>query len=498
MERTNFSFLKSLNLSDDVQQRLSLLLSRTVSGSDEVYVTPYGKNYDPQSLLKQWDAIYERNSDKINDALSELEKSNRSKFGPRSIAKNWEDRRELVSAYFGQDKKAFEVPHTVSPDISRRLRPLNLDQAMLFLKNNTNSGLPFYVSKGKVKVEVLDDFQTLLGRQDPCILFTRTQESGKTRAVWGFPIADTLNEMRFYRPILDTQRKQSWRAAIVNPDEVDSRITELIDYAQSINQPLISIDFSSYDATVRKSLQTAAFSYMKMMFQSGYEEEIDYIANRFLTIGIVTPEGVWQGEHGVPSGSTFTNEVDSIAQYLAAMSIDLDLKHFQIQGDDGAYTHRDPEALMDGFEQIGLEVNREKSHVADNWLNYLQLLYHTDYRQESGIIGGIYPTYRALNRLVFQERFDDFKEYDIEGSDYYAIRTITILENCRNHPLFEEFVKFIVSIDKYGLEPSQSGITKYIKMQRDKVGIEGIFSHQYGTDVSGIKNFEAYKLISKL
>lgn len=186
-----YEFLKSLDLSDDVQLRLSLLLSRTQSGSDEVYVTPYGKNHDPDQLLSKWDSIYKSKSTLINSALDDLEESNRSKFGPRSIAIEWGERRDLITPYFGESTFDYDSGYVYS-DTIRRLRPLTTVEASRYLKSNTNSGLPFYVAKGKVKEEVLANFDSLLERKDPCVLFTRTQESRKTRAVWGFPIADTL------------------------------------------------------------------------------------------------------------------------------------------------------------------------------------------------------------------------------------------------------------------------------------------------------------------
>lgn len=490
-----FQFLKDLNVSKDVENRLSLLLSNTVKGSDDIIMTPLGKDNDIDKLLSDVETIVLKNGD-LDSKLYEIEESQRSKFGPRSIAIPWEERRESVSAYFGTgDEYSLD---RVQPSAPRRLRPLSLQSASDYLKASTNSGLPFYVKKSNVKDEVVRDFNNLLERQDPCVMFTRTQEQKKTRTVWGFPIADTLNEMRFYRPVLDYQRKSGWRSAIVNPDEVDRSITELLLHARQQRSTLVSIDFSSYDSTLRKSLQTAAFDYIKELFQPGYESEIDYIANRFRTIGLVTPEGVWSGDHGVPSGSTFTNEVDSIAQYICVQNMpELDLKHYQIQGDDAAYATDDPDKLKEGFTKYGLVVNEDKSDISDEYVMYLQN-YHTLKYVKNGVAGGIYPIFRALNRLVYQERFDDFSAYDIEGSDYYAIRTISILENCKNHPLFVPFVKYIYGKDKYGLRITDKGLSHYVKMMTEKVGIEGIFSHQYGEDVRGIKSFETWKVISEL
>jgi hypothetical protein len=52
----------------------------------------------------------------------------------------------------------------------------------------------------------------------------------------------------------------------------------------------------------------------------------DYIAWRFGNIGLITPDGVKDGPHGVPSGSTFTLEVNSIAQILIAKEFVLDIR----------------------------------------------------------------------------------------------------------------------------------------------------------------------------
>lgn len=494
-----YDFLNSLQLSEEVVGRLSNLLHQTETGNDVIYKTPLGENNDPDVILAKWDKVFQANSHKMNEVLLEIEDGQRSKFGPRSIQIPWDERKPLVEAYFEAVPDRDYTGIDTAPVKAAGLRPLSLSNAMSYLKNATNSGLPFYVKKGRVKDQVLSDFENLLNRKEPCIMFTRTQEQRKTRAVWGFPIADTLNEMRFYRPVLDFQKQLSWRAAIRGPEHVDMAVTKLINAAQSLNQQLVSIDFSSYDATLQKQIQEASFSYLKQLFQPGFSSDMDYIADRFNTIGLITPEGVWDRPHGVPSGSTFTNEVDSVAQFLLARASNLtSIEDCQIQGDDGAYRTTSPEELMKFFTTFGLNVNEEKSDVSDDYLIYLQNLHHIDYRSSDGIIRGIYPVYRALNRLIFQERFDDFSAYELEGKDFYAIRTLAILENCRNHPLFRDFVEFIHSMDKYGLKPSQQGIDKYVKMLKDKTGAEGIIQHQYGDQITGIRSFESYKIVSEL
>lgn len=495
-----FAFLERLDLDQDVVSRLSQSLERVVVGNSEVYRTPFMKDTSPSEILTAWDKVFQRDETLLTRELLELENFQRSKFGPRSIAMPWVERKSNTLKYFEPEKIVLE-PGSLFQQAQTmgRLRPVELEKAALSLKNDTNSGLPFYKRKGVVKERAVSQFAELLARKDPCVLFTRTQEARKTRDVWGFPIADTLNEMRFYRPVLEYQKRQPWRSAIVSPIAVDKAITWLIRDASTSNRLLVSMDFSAYDTSVKTSLQRESFLYIDSLFQRAYSEELEYIRQRFNTIALVTPDGVLGGPHGVPSGSTFTNEVDSVAQYLIAINSGqiLSEDHLQIQGDDGAYSVEDPDALKERFREYGLVVNEDKSYVSKDYIIYLQNFYSPEYSR-NGIIGGIYPVYRALTRLVFQETWDDFMDYGISGSDYYSIRAISILENCRNHPLFEELVRFVVSNDKYGLSVTDKGINQYVKMMNDSSGIQGIINNQYGDEVTGIRNFETFKLISKL
>lgn len=499
-----FKFLNDLNLDQDVVNRLTTYERSVVPGNKTVLTTPIADEYGANFILNRWDKIFEANKHRMNSTLLEYEYSERAKFGPRSIMKPWAKRVPDVLDYFKARKATIRNGDKVVNLVNRKykvkdwkLRPIKLSNGVKLLKNNTNSGLPFYVRKGLVKDKINpESFSELLSRKDPCIMFTRTQEGNKTRTVWGYPIADTLNEMLFYKPLYDKQKELNWRSALLGPEDVDNQVTKLIKEARATGRLIISIDFSGYDASVGELLINMGFQYIKSAYQKIYHKDLEYINNRFKTIGLVTPSGVFQGRHGIPSGSTFTNEVDSIVQYLVALSsLVVDDELIQVQGDDGLYVVKasDLKILFKTFESAGLKVNRSKSYSSDEFCIYLRNLYHIDY-EKNGLIGGIYPTYRALTRLLFQERFTDLEDIGLTGQDYFSLRSYSILENCKWHPLFEEFVKFIKSIDKYSLVYSRKGVAKYEELLARTSGYDGTIAFRYGDKIKGIQSFESYKI----
>jgi len=485
----------------NVADKLALNLLNIQNGNKDVYTTPLGKF--SSDILSEWDEIFQANSNLINSNLLRVEESNKAKFGPRSVSVGWPLRRESLYDYFHKDKEVNSVKRLICEESNKgNLRPISSENALNYLKLNTNSGLPYYTNKGSIKNRILEDIQNGTNTDYPCVLFTRPKESGIPRNVWGFPVADTLKEMRFYRPVLEYQKLRKWRSALIGPEEVDLAMTGIIDRGVGSSRKLVSIDFSSYDATVSKSVSSAAFGYIKSLFQPKYHEEISSIENRFQTIPIFTPDGVIEGYHGVPSGSTFTNEVDSIAQYLIATSLDfVQIDNMQIQGDDGAYSlssQYEVDRLLDRFESFGLKLNRDKCNIAEDHLIYLQLLFDPYYRNSSGIIGGIYPTYRALNRICFQERWSSFEDYQMMGKDYYSLRTLSILENCKHHPLFKELVKFVYTKDKYKLEFSEDSLAKFVRMNESGSGSSDIIQNHYGDNPRGITSFESYKILKSM
>lgn len=494
-----FPFLDDLNLDHQAKNKLSIILGKTVEGNDDVFVSPLGNDNRDKVILEAWDSIFKSNSSDLPQSFIDIEESNRSKFGPRSIALPWSERRENLVSYFSKDIVLPNVESNIYPH-TYKLRPISYENAADMMKLNTNSGLPYLMRKRLVKERTIDKHQSLLKAGYPCVLFTRTQEGNKTRDVWGYPMQDSINEQRFYKPLLDYQRSIPWRSCLQGPDATDISVSKLFDKLDGSNS-VVCVDFSSFDSTVKGNLQRLAFDYIISLFQYKYRSEILDIFNRFNTIGIVTPDGIMSGPHGVPSGSTLTNEVDSIAQYIAGITSGfVSDDDFQIQGDDGIYIindeHIDP--FLNHLKSFGLNINESKSSVSKEYGTFLQRYYNINLRNKNNIIPGIYSTYRAINRMIFQERWSDFENYEITGKDYYSIRNISILENCKHHPMFKDLVRLIVGFDKYSLEYSQDGLKKFVDMMAKTKGIEGIIVNQYSDDVRGLKSFETVKIIKEL
>lgn len=487
-----FSFDDSLDL-----RRVSNLLNSTNKGSDHVLTTPL--YYD--GILEDFDKIFNAHLSEYNQNLLNLENSNRAKFGPRSIAKPGSQRKIDVDKYFERSEDISLADISISPELlgNFRLRPLSVEKAIESCQNSTNAGLPFLVRKGLVKDRLVSQFSDLLSLESPCILFTRTQEGGKTRTVWGYPFADTAEEMRYFKPYFTVEKGFNYRSAVVNPNAIDISLTNLINSLRQ-DETFISIDFSSYDTSVRYPLVGTCVDIICSYYQPAYHESIKAMFKRMFNIGLITPWRYYVGEHGMPSGSTFTNTIDSLCQVVIALSSGLvSLANCQVQGDDGVYKIKVADVIrfLNFFDSRGFEINKEKSVISDNHLLYLQNLYDPFFRCSDGVIRGIYSVYRALCRLCYMERFVDFQHIGISGEDYFVLRAISILENCKNHPIHKELVQFIATLDKRKLEFDPSSLSKFAKhLDKEKGGSSLLF--RYGDDIRGISNFETFKILKDL
>jgi hypothetical protein len=350
------------------------------------------------------------------------------------------------------------------------------------------------VRKGAVIDGAISNLSREVGEY-PCVLYTRTQEEKKTRNVWGYPISDTIREQQFFVPWLEYEKRMPQRAALMGPDIVDLAVTKILESMTS-DDIVVSIDFSAFDASISTEQSFKAFSLISSLFQSRFIDELNWLYRRFITIPVYTPDGEISGPHGVPSGSSFTNSVDSLVQLLASRDFS---NRCQVQGDDGIYviSRSDHSDLMDAMTAAGLQVNEDKSGVYEDQEGvFLQRYYSSSYPNRYGKgLGGVYSLYRAMMRLKYLERWTDFKRLGIEGSDFFSLRAIMILENCKHHPAFVEFVKYVHSLDAVQLHFSKQGLKAFSSAQKSRVRA-GVVSSAFSTE--GIDRFETMKILKTL
>jgi hypothetical protein len=466
-------------------------------GKDEVVRTPLGGDVPAVDILDEFtSSVYLPGMSQLNMQLQELEEGQKQKFGPRSLQKPWSERRESFLETFDTKPEVPDNGFRIRFPGYGRLRPSDLVTAGKSLKRTTSSGLPYLIRKG----EVLDgNLPIELGLDLACVLFTRTQEGNKTRPVWGYPITMTLLEALYFVPYFEKLKAHPCMSAYGGPDAVDEAITVLLNRKEH-DHVIFSEDYSSFDHSISTGWSRRQFNNIRNAFQDSDKitNDFEVIADYFTRCGIITPDGILAGEHGIPSGSMYTSVQGSSCHLEAQHAIRNDVHPYanQVMGDDGVSVQPpsiDEEYLANVYSEFNLTFNKDKTFVSKDEVLYLQRYYSPDYRF-GGVYRGIYPVYRALNRLIHMERWTNMQA--ISGPDYFSIRAIAILENCKWHPLHEPFVKWVVSKDKYSLEYTDQGLREYVRAFQTKSGT-GV-GNQYSDNIAGVAKFETVKIVQRM
>jgi hypothetical protein len=173
--------------------------------------------------------------------------------------------------------------------------------------------------------------QTLKGEKkpEPCLAFARTQFNDKTRLIWGYPYSMTVIEGMLAKNLLEVFKGGITPMAFAMTTLALGTKLQVASYHK---EWAYSIDMSQFDATISSELIHTAFNVLRTWYDLDEVEPVSrktvreifkLVERYFIHTAIVMPDGnIYYGKnHGVPSGSYFTQIVNSVVNVIIAGTI---------------------------------------------------------------------------------------------------------------------------------------------------------------------------------
>ena len=367
----------------------------------------------------------------------------------------------------------------------------------------SNSGWPLFTKRNKPEViaQSIEEAENGLWKTYPAIALFRNYNR-KTRLVWMFPMSANLVEGSFFQSLQSVLMKSELSKTFLSPWSGFEQVREIVTSTYNAEQFIAASDFSATDAHFQLDTSMEVFDVIKECFQPRYrsalEESIRYMHEIPLVVGKTT---MLEGEHGVSSGSNWTNFIETIFDMILAEYVKLEGGYSGLYaiGDDmswssNTYSEQFADLLAEIGESVGQEIKSEKTTNDPDKVKSLQRLFQRGYVRPDGKLRAVYSTIRALKSLVYPERFHKPKVW---SKDMEAIRAFMILENCVDHPLFEEFCRFVSAGDPHLREFAHYTREKQAKLFRQSKLVPGLNStyNQEKRD-SSLSEFSSLKLIA--
>lgn len=393
-------------------------------------------------------------------------------------------------------QKALEV---VTIEVSQwRLKPISYhsDQDIrdVLPKVDTHSGYSWLLTGKKKKGEYMEGiFAKQLEFEQaarvagsfnrPYLPGSRTQGSGaitetngtltdtcklKTRLVWMEDIHHVISECRYAVPIQRAMGKVSWYAGGKDPGQIRT----IVSLNRLHNNYWVTLDYSQFDASMSDWLITDAFSVLKSAFQDVDEELWRIIVNDFIHKNLILGDGVIHVDKGVPSGSMFTQIIDSLVNriMIETFLISCGLSGSMIiMGDDNClFTNEkvEPEVVASYISKnFGVQVNASKTQVGrrSDYPEFLSRVWRPDGEWRHPLV--------LLSKLAFPERFRHYSQSVTPAEVLYGYiltyrpgmnQLMNVARFEEDHPSFNE--KTLAKVDNRLLPGALGYIRQYTMM----------------------------------
>lgn len=293
--------------------------------------------------------------------------------------------------------------------IEEKLVPISFEEAVKQIPSGTSPGLPFIRSrpgmkKGEVYAHYLPDIKDFWhnvskgkSRYYPpdCAAMARSHISdvnvNKVRPVWAFPASVIALEGTFAYPLLHELTNQRIFPQIAYGMEMlKGGMTWLNNKLRRHPDKYVMLDYSSFDASIPAWVIRDIFNIIKQKFILSKDQEVLFA--RMVKYFINTPIQNCDGrrflkDHGVPSGSLWTNIIDSfvnavILRTTMPLCVGCHPRFLQLLGDDSvmAFPGKCKINLLSIakciYDLFGVHVNVEKSYWTNNRNNVHFLGYY--------------------------------------------------------------------------------------------------------------------------
>lgn len=278
--------------------------------------------------------------------------------------------------------------------------------------NRFSSVVAEALERGTMNRPVLIGFRTqAMGEYDDEGACTGTCKH-KTRMVQMFDLLSIVLELQFSNPFQEVIGGKEVYAGGKDEYQLHSIITDM----KQRGRYYYSIDYSNFDATISSWLIEDAFSVIKSAFILNPEQEkmFDIMEHDFIHKTLILNEGEMRVHRGVPSGSMWTQIVDSLVNLLAIKTYFIAMGHdvsMTTMGDDNViFTNWNTSiANLASYvcKNFGLDIKIEDKSAMGlsaekKGIKFLSRFWRWDgqYRHPN----------QLLSRMLFPERFRAYNE----------------------------------------------------------------------------------------
>jgi hypothetical protein len=365
---------------------------------------------------------------------------------PRHKKRNLLRNKKMKSIY--EDALTFVESKLLENNGGEKYQTISLDKADSILPHSTSAGYS-YIGRKKYEVQekALNKSKWMVDRIEngnkvhyiPCVLALRGHLSpefeNKSRCVWVMPYESVIIEASIFFNIYDKLKREESVIPFITGRNALNRFWS---YINEVSGYFVSVDVSSWDASLSDWIMSDAFDMVKRVIQLKEKEDLvfDWVKYNLIQSRFMLPSGlVFSTEGGMPSGSYLTLLMNSICNWVVQRCclVYCKIEYYKqsILGDDNSFfTHFLPNNFKEEYSYVllfffGLKNSPAKTEIYEKvhdrkFLGYKVQGLHLTRTTEEWFSHVLYPEKQVSNLAVsFTRLFAYFMIGGVNDIRYY-------------------------------------------------------------------------------